>query len=79
MAEYVLFARDDGAEIIGGCCGTSSAHVAEMVAALDKTLPRGFYEAAMVAALGEASADLKIDNSGGDDGRKRHGGCHRHT
>ena len=73
MAEYALFARDAGAKIIGGCCGTSPAHVAAMVAALDKTPPRDFNEAAMVAALGEAWVDVKIDNSGGDDRRKRRG------
>ncbi len=71
MAEYALFARDAGAKIIGGCCGTSPAHVAAMGAALDKTPPREFDEAAMVAALGEAWADVKIDNIGGDDRRKR--------
>ena len=71
MAEYALFARDAGAKIIGGCCGTSPAHVAAMVATLDKTPPRDFDEAAMVAVLGEAWADVKIDNSGGDDRRKR--------
>ena len=71
MAEYALFARDAGAKIIGGCCGTSPAHVAAMVAALDKTPPRDFDEVAMVAALGEAWADVNIDDSGGDDRRKR--------
>ncbi len=78
MAEYALFARDAGAKIIGGCCGTSPAHVAAMVAALDKTPPRDFEEAAMVAALGEAWADVEIDNSGADDRRKRRG-RRRHT
>ena len=73
MAEYALFARDVGAKIIGGCCGTSPAHVAAMVAALDKIPPRDFDEVAMIAALGEAWADVKIDNSGGDDRRKRRG------
>ena len=71
MAEYALFARDAGAKIIGGCCGTSPAHVAAMVAALDKTPPRDFDEAAMVAALGEPWADVKIDNIGGGDRRRR--------
>ena len=73
MAEYALFARDLGAKIIGGCCGTSPAHVAAMVAALDKTPLREFDEVAMVAALGEAWADVNINNSGGDDRRKRRG------
>jgi 5-methyltetrahydrofolate--homocysteine methyltransferase len=35
MAEYARLARDSGARIIGGCCGTTSAHVAAMRAALD--------------------------------------------
>lgn len=78
MAEYALFARDAGAKIIGGCCGTTPAHVAAMVAALDKTPPRDFDEAAMVAALGKGWADVKIDNSAGDDRRKRRG-RRRHT
>ena len=73
MAEYALFARDAGAKIIGGCCGTSPAHVAAMVEALDKTPPRNFEEAAMIAALGEAWADVNIDNSDGGDRRKRRG------
>ena len=71
MAEYALFARDAGAKIIGGCCGTSPAHVAAMAAALNKTPPRDFDEAAMVSALGEPWADVKINNSGGDGRRKR--------
>ena len=73
MAEYALFARDAGAKIIGGCCGTSPAHVAAMVAALDQTPPRDFDEVAMVAALGEAWANVNIDNTGEDDRRKRRG------
>ena len=71
MAEYALFARDVGAKVIGGCCGTSPAHVAAMVAALDKTAPRYFDEAAMIAALGEAWADVNLGKGDGDDRRKR--------
>ncbi len=71
MAEYALFARDAGAKIIGGCCGTTPAHVSAMVTALDKTAPRDFDELAMVAALGEAWADVKIGKSSGDERRKR--------
>ena len=73
MAEYALFARDAGAKIIGGCCGTSPAHVAAMVASLEKTPPRDFDEVAMVAALGEAWANVNIDNGGGNDRRNRRG------
>ena len=58
MAEYARFARDAGARIIGGCCGTSPAHVAAMVTALDGTARRPFDAAAMTTALGEAWAGL---------------------
>ncbi|MGD9509623.1 MAG: homocysteine S-methyltransferase family protein, partial [Geminicoccaceae bacterium] len=37
MAEYARLARDSGARVIGGCCGTTAAHVAAMRAALDGT------------------------------------------
>ena len=54
MAEYALFARDAGAKIIGGCCGTSPAHISAMVVALNGTAKRSFDSAAMTAVLGEA-------------------------
>ena len=68
-----LFARDMGAKIIGGCCGTSPAHVAAMTAALEATPKRLFDEVAMTAALGTAWADVNINNAGGDDRRGRLG------
>ncbi len=34
MADYACLARDAGARIIGGCCGTSAAHLAAMAEAL---------------------------------------------
>ena len=37
MADYVVMARNSGARIIGGCCGTSPEHVAAMRKALDTT------------------------------------------
>ena len=37
MADYAVMARDAGARIIGGCCGTTPAHVAAMRQALDNT------------------------------------------
>ncbi len=40
MAEYAVLARDAGATIIGGCCGTLPDHLREMRRALD-TRPRG--------------------------------------
>ncbi len=40
MGQYAAMARDSGATIIGGCCGTMPAHLREMRKALD-TRPRG--------------------------------------
>jgi 5-methyltetrahydrofolate--homocysteine methyltransferase len=40
MAEYAVLARDCGATIIGGCCGTMPEHLRAMRAALE-TRPRG--------------------------------------
>ena len=37
MARYAVLARDAGARIVGGCCGTSPEHVAAMRRALDET------------------------------------------
>ena len=39
MARYAIMARDAGARIVGGCCGTSPEHVAAMRHALDNTPP----------------------------------------
>ena len=39
MARYATMARDAGARIVGGCCGTSPEHVAAMRNALDNTEP----------------------------------------
>ncbi len=35
MGQYAVMARDSGARIIGGCCGTMPAHLRKMRAALD--------------------------------------------
>ncbi len=37
MADYAVMARDAGAKIIGGCCGTMPAHLEKMRVALDST------------------------------------------
>jgi len=39
MADYARLARDAGARIIGGCCGTTPAHLAAMRASLDTHVP----------------------------------------
>ena len=73
MADYALFARDMGAKIIGGCCGTSPAHVAAMTAALAAIPKRLFDEAAMTAVLDTAWAGVNINNAGSNDQRGRRG------
>ncbi|HBH00030.1 MAG: betaine--homocysteine S-methyltransferase [Rhodobacteraceae bacterium] len=40
MADYAVLARDCGARIIGGCCGTTPEHLRRMRAALEER-PRG--------------------------------------
>lgn len=40
MGEYAVMARDSGATIIGGCCGTMAEHLVAMKEALE-TRPRG--------------------------------------
>ena len=39
MADYACLARDAGARIIGGCCGTTPAHLAAMALALAERAP----------------------------------------
>ncbi len=39
MARYATMARDAGARIVGGCCGTTPEHVAAMRHALDNSAP----------------------------------------
>ncbi|WP_316014022.1 betaine--homocysteine S-methyltransferase [Roseobacter sp. HKCCA0434] len=39
MADYAVLARDCGAKIIGGCCGTMPEHLRAMRAALEATPP----------------------------------------
>ena len=40
MAQYAVMARDSGARIIGGCCGTTAVHLQAMRRALEDA-PRG--------------------------------------
>ncbi|MDP6969278.1 MAG: betaine--homocysteine S-methyltransferase [Gammaproteobacteria bacterium] len=56
MAKYACMAVDAGADIVGGCCGTSPTHIAAMRQALDshtKGLAPSLEQ--IVAALGEVS------------------------
>ncbi len=58
MAEYAVMARDSGARIVGGCCGTMPAHLEKMREALDER-PAGTCPSldAIVEALGPFSSD----------------------
>ncbi len=80
MAEYAVLARDCGARIIGGCCGTMPDHLRAMRKALE-TRPRGARPGleAIAATLGGFSS--ASDGTDGDDpvsarragGRRRRG------
>ena len=71
MARYALYARDAGATIIGGCCGTTPEHIAAMVNALDSTPRKTLDTDAMTSALGTPWASLATDSNGDGDGRRR--------
>jgi 5-methyltetrahydrofolate--homocysteine methyltransferase len=65
MADYARMARDAGARIIGGCCGTTPAHLRAMRAALDgyepgakPTLPE------IVSRLGKISTGAEKQAAG---------------
>lgn len=65
MADYAVLARDCGAQIIGGCCGTTPEHLRAMRAALETRGPgmRPTLEA-LTGALGPFSS--ASDGSGED-------------
>jgi methionine synthase I (cobalamin-dependent) len=57
MAAYACLARDAGARVIGGCCGTTASHVRAMALALASRPPgRQPERAAIEAALGPLAA-----------------------
>jgi len=84
MATYAKMAMDSGARIIGGCCGTTPAHVASMRAAIDEHT-KGSTPAIeeVINALGSvtagAQAQLMGDQSveGGAVSKGRRGGRNR--
>ncbi len=69
MAEYACLARDSGATIIGGCCGTTPEHLRSMREALE-TRPKGTPPTLdnITEALGGFSS---ASDGTGDDGPKR--------
>ena len=50
MGEYARLAIDAGAKIIGGCCGTSPAHLAAMRASIDAHTSRARPDMATIVA-----------------------------
>lgn len=59
MAQYALLARDSGAKIIGGCCGTAYEHIRAMKLALETTpLGNPPTDDLIVSKLGKFSENL---------------------
>ncbi|UCH73469.1 MAG: betaine--homocysteine S-methyltransferase [Rhodospirillales bacterium] len=79
MAAYARLARDAGARIIGGCCGTSPAHLAAIADALKDYAPglppdRAAIEAALGPLAAGADALQQADAAGlRRRGRRRRG------
>ncbi|WP_187971353.1 betaine--homocysteine S-methyltransferase [Aquibium microcysteis] len=72
MADYVRLAVDGGAKIIGGCCGTSFAHLAAMRVALDghHRGPRPTVED-VVARIGPLRNKIASESGAGTAGEAR--------
>ena len=65
MSEYARLAVDAGAKIIGGCCGTTPAHITAMRAALDQHQRRPVPTLEVIESkLGEVSAGAKAQLRG---------------
>jgi 5-methyltetrahydrofolate--homocysteine methyltransferase len=72
MADYARLARDAGARIIGGCCGTSPEHLAAMRRALDAHVPEHRPSVAEVEQrLGAVSALAKGIDAAASAGERR--------
>jgi 5-methyltetrahydrofolate--homocysteine methyltransferase len=71
MADYALLARDAGARIIGGCCGSRPEHIRAMRSALENTPPSGERPTldAIVAKLGAFTS--ANDGTSGEQAPKR--------
>ena len=64
MADYACMARDAGARVIGGCCGTTASHLAAMREALERR-PRAEApdHAAIEAHLGPLKVTLETEEA----------------
>jgi methionine synthase I (cobalamin-dependent) len=67
MADYSRLARDSGARIVGGCCGTSAEHLAHMRGALNSYTPGDKPSVeTIVARLGPVTAGATAQLAGED-------------
>ncbi len=79
MARYARLARDAGARLIGGCCGTKPEHLVAMRAALDgyvpgerPTLERIRADIGEFTSAGDGTGEEQVDRSrAGRRGRRR--------
>jgi len=71
MADYAVLARDCGARIIGGCCGTTPAHLVAMRAALEATPAGPRPEPAEIEARLGAFSSASDGSDGAPAGRER--------
>ncbi len=72
MADYAGLCRDAGARIVGGCCGTTPAHMRAVVAALASRPPGPPPDrAAIERALGPVSTAPAERSAGGRDRQRR--------
>ena len=64
MAEYACMARDAGARIIGGCCGTTASHLRAMHDALSRRAPNPVPDhAAIEARLGPLKVTVETEEA----------------
>ena len=64
MADYACMARDAGARIIGGCCGTTASHLAAMRDALQRRPPAAAPDhTAIEARLGPLKVTLETEEA----------------
>lgn len=72
MATYARLARDAGASIVGGCCGTTAEHLGAMRRALDSSEAGAVPDiAAIELALGSLGQQATGRQDGGRAGRRR--------
>jgi 5-methyltetrahydrofolate--homocysteine methyltransferase len=78
MADYARLARDIGARIIGGCCGTTAEHVRAMRRVLDTTEPAPPPDIERIAGeIYPPWADVQTDGTGTPRPRERRRGRRR--